>query len=787
VPAGATIVAALALVAALNVGGWRDRLLRRDRPAAATASQQSRRSVAVLGFKNLSGKADHAWLSTALAEMLTTEMAAGGQLRTVAGENVARMKLDLALADADSFGRETLARIRNHSGSDLVIMGSYLALGNAAGGQIRLDFRLQDTRLGETLAAVSETGSESALLDLIARTGSALRQTLGIGQVSPSQASVVRASLPSDPRAAKLYSEGLAKLRAFEAREARDLLEQAVAAEPRHASARAALAAAWAALGYDNKSQDEARQAFTLATDLPREERLSIEGRYREYSHEWSKAIELYRTLWDFFPDTVDYGLRLASAQISAGKAEEALTTLEALRRLPSPAGEDARIDLAESRAGTALGNFKRVVESARRAAVKGQSQGARFVVAQSRADEGWALERLGQTSEATAALAEAERLFADSGNVLGAANAVHTIGNVRLGKGDFVAARKAYNDALAVFRRLGTQKRAAVALNNIGNSFYNQSDLVQAQKYYDEVLRIDREIGDKQGAAGALGNLANVLDAMGDLTGARRMQEECLAAFREVGDKRGIASTLNNLGNVLAELGDVAGARQNYEASLAITSETGYTRGRAFSKFGLADVLAWQDHLEDARAAAEEALALRTALGDESTAALSRMQLGAIAHEQGRTEQAQSLLREAIGVFDKNGSVESSASANAFLARVLVATGGTGAKAAAQRATALAEQSGNRVSRFEATLITARVAAASGNFVEAARHAELVLTEARKYGYVPYQYEARLALGEIEMASGKPDGTARLDALERDAREKGYGLIARKAAGARR
>jgi TolB-like protein len=48
-------------------------------PSGITA----RRAVAVLGFKNLSGQPDVAWLSTALAEMLTTELAAGEHLRTI--------------------------------------------------------------------------------------------------------------------------------------------------------------------------------------------------------------------------------------------------------------------------------------------------------------------------------------------------------------------------------------------------------------------------------------------------------------------------------------------------------------------------------------------------------------------------------------------------------------------------------------------------------------------------------------------------------------------------------
>jgi TolB-like protein len=65
----------------LNAAGWGEQLLRWIRPRndAATAPIRMRRSVAVLGFKNLSGTADEAWLSTALSEMLTTELAAGDQ------------------------------------------------------------------------------------------------------------------------------------------------------------------------------------------------------------------------------------------------------------------------------------------------------------------------------------------------------------------------------------------------------------------------------------------------------------------------------------------------------------------------------------------------------------------------------------------------------------------------------------------------------------------------------------------------------------------------------------
>jgi TolB-like protein len=214
------------LLIALDVGGLRERLsLLRPAPIASTA----RRSVAVLGFKNLSGRAENAWLSTALSEMLTTELAAGERLRTIAGENVSQMKINLSLTDMETYGRDTLAKIRANLGTDVIVFGSYVPV---ADSQIRLDVRLQDAVAGETLTAFAERGSETQLDELARRVGSTLRQRLGVGELSASEAVTVKAAFPASPQAVRLYTEGLAKLRVFDALAARPLLEAAIALDP---------------------------------------------------------------------------------------------------------------------------------------------------------------------------------------------------------------------------------------------------------------------------------------------------------------------------------------------------------------------------------------------------------------------------------------------------------------------------------------------------------------------------------------------------------------------------
>ena len=157
---------------------------RKKHSAPATAPPSHRRSVAVLGFQNLAGKPEDAWLSTALSEMLTTELAQGDQLRTIPGESVAQMKRSLALPDADSFSQDTLSRIHENLGTDDVVIGSYVPL---AAGVIRVDLRLQETEAGEILASVSEKGSASEIDELVSKAGAELRAKLGVSALSDAE------------------------------------------------------------------------------------------------------------------------------------------------------------------------------------------------------------------------------------------------------------------------------------------------------------------------------------------------------------------------------------------------------------------------------------------------------------------------------------------------------------------------------------------------------------------------------------------------------------------------
>jgi tetratricopeptide (TPR) repeat protein/tRNA A-37 threonylcarbamoyl transferase component Bud32 len=769
---------------------WRPRKARPSPEAGLPAIPiKPRRSVAVLGFKNLSGLPKTAWLSTALPEMLATELAAGEKLRTIPGENVAQMKVNLSLVDADSFSKETLARIRANLGADLVVLGSYIALGAGGGGQIRLDLRLQDAVAGETIASVAATGTEAKLFDLVSKAGAALRERLGVGEMAAADAGSVQASRPSNLEAARLYSQGLAKLRVFDTPAARDLLEQAVAVDPQNPLPHAALAGAWSTLGYDGKAKEEAKKAFDLSGKLPREERFLIEGGYREAIQEWSKAVEIYRKLFALFPDDLDHGLRLARAQAYAGMGKEALVTVQVIRALPPPARDDPRIDMAEALAAGSLSDFARQQEIAARAAQKGKTRGARLLVAEALASQGLAFWRLGQPRRARSAFEEARRIYSAVGDWGGVVDTLNNLANLLADQGDIASAQTMYEAALGVYREIGDQRGMAQALNNIALLLWQQGALARARAMFDRALPIYRETGDKENMATVLDNTANVLLLQGDPTAARKMYEEALAVRREIGNMAGVAVSLNNVGSVLHQQGDLGGAAMMYEDALSVAGEIGDRSGVAYALFNLGEVLKAGGNLSESRKKHEQALAIRKELGEKGTEAESQLALGELAIEDGRPADAVAPIRQAGEEFRSEHAADSEALVHALLARCLLEQGNVAeAQKAVEQAWASAAKSENRSVRFLVGIILARVRTATGKPAEAIRRLEAIIAEATKAGLLPSQIEARLALGEIEVRSLNPArGRARLAALEREAAAKGFGLIARKAAAARK
>jgi DNA-binding winged helix-turn-helix (wHTH) protein/tetratricopeptide (TPR) repeat protein len=709
-----------------------------------------RASVAVLGFTNLSGNQREAWLSTAFSDWLTTELTAGEQVRAIPAESVTRMKMELALPDVDSLGPESLIRIRKNLGTDYVVSGSYAIVGEKTDGDLRLDLRLQDTRSGETITAISESGTSARLLDLVSRAGERLRLRLGVRAVTREEAAEVATALPLKPETAKYYAEGRAKLRAFDALSARDLLQKAVAVEPSFALSHAELATAWSRLGYDENAKEEAKKAFDLSANLSRAERLLTEGLYREMSHDWENAVEINRALYEFFPDNLDYGLALVNSQLQANRWKEALETIDVLRKLPSSSGEDARIDLAEGYASRSLGDSKRADASIGRAAEKSRAAGASLLLARARLDQAWTYENLGRSSEVEDAVREAKQLYTAANDRRGVAEAT-TIG--------------------AIAHR-------------------NEGDYLGAKKDYEEGLMLYRQIGYRRGLAGEYDNIADTLICLGDLEGALRSLQAALAIYQETGDQNGEALARNGLGDVYFALGNHSKAKEIYKSALDICLRIGNRGRQAGAVAGLGRVHGLEGDFPRAQEEESEARAIFEEIGDKVAVASVDLDLARLSLDEGREAQAAASARMAAQGFGNAKAMSDEAEANLVLAETLLAEGKVAeSRKNLERVLSVARQTHNRKLELSAALAEARVRAASGKAAdvsESLTSLDRIIAEATAGKFARVAMEARLALGETQLNFGDQGvGRAILQSLEKESAGGGFATVARKAAAA--
>jgi len=363
----------VALIAAF-IAAWTHWSGSRSTASASTNSPvispvQLRKSVAVLGFHSLSGAGTDSWLGTALGEMLSTELASGEKLRLVSAEDVANLRAYSPWAKTDTLDQATTSRIGTALSSDLLVLGSYATIGKSEHGQLRVDVRLQDCKSGEVITEIAEIGATEDLFGIVSRIGSKLRNRLGVPHAVDSDEMMTQASLPSNPEAARFYSLGLQKLRVFELAVARGFFEQAVAADPKFPLAHCMLSRTDMFLGHFDEAKVEAKHGLDLATGLPRIQRMEIEANYDQASGDRGKAAEIYRILFNLYPDSLDYGLQLAKLQSESYHPDESSETIRQLRLLPAPVRDDPLIDLRE--ASLAMRNNRDAAEKLYRSAAQ--------------------------------------------------------------------------------------------------------------------------------------------------------------------------------------------------------------------------------------------------------------------------------------------------------------------------------------------------------------------------------------------------------------------------------
>ena len=225
--------------------------------------------------------------------------------------------------------------------------------------------------------------------------------------------------------------------------------------------------------------------------------------------------------------------------------------------------------------------------------------------------------------------------------------------------QGDYEAATRYAEAALAAARESGESNLVANALSNLGAIVLAAGDTVRAAVVLEEAVALAREVGDTRIAALAINNLGDLALTTGDYERARPLFEESHALLEARGDHANLARSLFNQGAVALMLGDEPTAGARFRDGLALASETGDKEDTAWCLEGLGALAARSGHGEHAATLLGAAGALLRQMGadfkpferqlHETTERQVEVSCGPARHRAARERGAAMALGEAI------------------------------------------------------------------------------------------------------------------------------------------
>ncbi len=269
----------------------------------------------------------------------------------------------------------------------------------------------------------------------------------------------------------------------------------------------------------------------------------------------------------------------------------------------------------------------------------------------------------------------EALTLYRRVGFVLGEANCTQCIGDIALRSSDHDQARKCYDEALVTYRRLGAVLGEANCIRCLGDLAFRRSEHDQARKRYDEALALYRRLGAILGEANCIQCLGDIALARSEQDEARKRYDEALTLYRRVGVVLGEANCIQRIGDIARRRFDFDEARMRYNEALPLYRHVGDVLGEANCIRCLGYLALRSSDHDQARNCYDEALILHRRIGDVMGQANCIRCLGDLALHSSDHDQAQKCYDEALALCRRGGDMLGEADSiqslgNAALAR---------------------------------------------------------------------------------------------------------------------
>ena len=317
--------------------------------------------------------------------------------------------------------------------------------------------------------------------------------------------------------------------------------------------------------------------------------------------------------------------------------------------------------------------------------------------------DSGWRgplLQRLGVAAQLRGDLEEAERLYANALEVLGAqgnADAVaavhHQLGLLAGRRSQLAEAERCFRLVIAMAADHPDRVDATASICELGSLALDRGDVDEAERRFRTALAAVEARGDELRSATILHRLGTAAALRGDLAGATEQHARARDIRVRYDDRLGIASSEFQLGRMAWERADYPAAERHYTASLEIEERLGHASGVAASLGALGTVARACGDLDDAEHHFLRALELMEQLEDRHGIGNTHHELGLLARERGQIATAEQHYRRARDIFESLGDQAALGTSHHELATVALRRGDLdGAEAGYRAALAINE-----------------------------------------------------------------------------------------------
>lgn len=282
-------------------------------------AEASKRTIAVIGFKNQTGETDLDYLREAIPHLLIMNLGESKRLKVTSWEKMKDLLRNSGRDAAAIFDEEAAFSICRKEGIDALILGSFVK----AGKTFATDVQVLDASTKHLLRSASAKGDgvDSILKSQIDEISRAIRRGIALP--------ALKIETPG-PKIVDLTTSSMEAYDNFFYVEARKLAEQAVAIDPEFATAYSLLSQADGQL-YDYPARKDAlEKAKTYSARATEKERLFIEARYASViERDPAKRLRLLKALVEKYPDDSQAHAELEAYSSNFGSSKEAVSEYE--------------------------------------------------------------------------------------------------------------------------------------------------------------------------------------------------------------------------------------------------------------------------------------------------------------------------------------------------------------------------------------------------------------------------------------------------------------------------